>query len=94
MALLIAGYLVFYNNFKITSMFRKYGDLAVKIGSVQKALGKAKLIGTLRGKYYLVAGSLHGVVDIYQKPDPLTQPQHRFVLQKILDFQVREIDRK
>jgi hypothetical protein len=73
------------------SMFQKYERLAMEIGSVQRTLGKAKLFGTLRGKYYLVTGSLHGTVDIYQKPDPLTQPQHRFVLQKVLDLQVQNI---
>lgn len=75
-------------------MFQKYEKLAIEIGSIQKALGKEKLIGTLRGKYYLVTGSLHGMVDIYQKPDPFIQPQHRFVLQRILDLQVQTIEKR
>lgn len=75
-------------------MFQKYEKLAIEIGSVQKTLGKARLIGTLRGKYYLVTGSLHGIVDIYQKTDPLTQPQHRFVLQRVLDLQVQTTEKR
>ena len=74
------------------AMFHKYEKLAMEIGSVQRTLGKAKLLGTLRGKYYLVTGALQGTVDIYQKPDLITQPQHRFVLQKVLDLQVQNID--
>jgi hypothetical protein len=76
------------------SMFQKYENLVIEIGSVQKTLGKATLIGTLRGKYYLVTGDLHGIVDVYQKPDPLVQPQHRFVLQKVLNLEVQTIVQK
>jgi hypothetical protein len=74
------------------SLFQQYESLAMEIGSLQRTLGKAKLFGTFRGKYYLVTGSLHGTVDVYQKPDPLTQPQHRFVLHKVLDLQVQKVD--
>jgi hypothetical protein len=72
------------------SMFYKYEDLAIKIGSVQKTLGKAKLIGILRGKYCFVTGDLHGTVDIYKITDPIAARQHRFVLQKVLDLQVQK----
>ncbi len=76
------------------SMYEKYEHLAIEIGSVQRTLGKAKLVGTLRGKYYLVTGSLHGQVTVYQKPDPLIQPQHRFVLQKVLNLQIQKIEKE
>jgi hypothetical protein len=77
------------------SMYEKYKDLAIKCW-IEKQEGKSKLIATLRGKYYLVNGSLHGAVTIYQTPDPTMIPplQHRFVLQKVLDLKVQQVKKE
>jgi hypothetical protein len=79
------------------SMYQRYEKLMIEVGSVQRRLGKAKLIGTLRGKYYLGSSeSTGGALVIPQLPDPLARRpmQHRFVLHRVIKLDVQKLQPK
>ena len=72
-------------------LYKKYEDLSIEIGLVQKKLGTAKLFATLKGmpEYYTYSDDEEEVIikDFKEEDDRLIRV--RFVLQKVLELDIR-----
>jgi hypothetical protein len=73
-------------------LYEEYERLSSEIGLVQKKLGKAKLLVTLRGRFdnYVLLPS--GRTVIVQNPKEETPARCRFVLQRVLKIDVRNLN--
>jgi hypothetical protein len=67
-------------------MYEDFERLSIEIGSVQKQLGKAKLLATLRGRYDIIQDKIEVIV---QNPTFGYSRRHRFVLQRVLNLEVQ-----
>ncbi len=70
-------------------MYEDYERLSLEIGLVQKQLGKAKLVATLRGRYDLLQKRIE---ELAKHPWLASPVRHRFVLQRVLKLEVQPSD--
>jgi hypothetical protein len=73
-------------------MFDKYKRLSLEIGLVQKQLGKAKLLATLRGRFDRYVVLPNGDETIIQKSNENDLVRCRFVLQKVLTLDIHNLE--
>ena len=73
--------------------YYEFDDLSGKIGLVQRSLGKAKLMATLRGQvyYYIPAENVDEEDLFVEHPPDRSWFQSRFVLQRVLKLDVQEL---
>jgi|WetSurMetagenome_2_1015567.scaffolds.fasta_scaffold276935_2 hypothetical protein len=73
-------------------MYEEYKRLYIDIASVQRALDKAKLFSTLRGRFenYILS---NGKETIVQNPKDRSSVKCRFVLQRVLELDIRSMEK-
>jgi len=74
-------------------LYEEFDDLSGKIGLVQRSLGKAKLMATLRGQvyYYIPAETVEEEDVFFEHPPDRSWIQPRFVLQRVLKLDVQKL---
>lgn len=72
-------------------LYEEYERLSSEIGLVQKKLGKAKLMVTLRGRFDSYVLSPEGREVIVQNPRKGSPTRCRFVLQRVLKLDVQKL---
>jgi len=79
-------------------LYEKYKNLSIEIGLVQKKLGNARLFATLRGQleYYTYSDDGEEIIVINPNKSPFDDiddedfsPRVRFLLQKVLELDIR-----
>jgi hypothetical protein len=73
-------------------MYEEYYRLSIEIGDVQKRLGKAKLFGTLRGRFDAYIELPDGEEVIVRNPEKSTSARYRFVLQRVNELDIQRQD--
>ena len=74
-------------------VYGEFDELSREIGLVQRSLGKAKLMATLRGQvyYYIPAENVDEEDVFVERPPDISWVQTRFVLQRVLKLDVQAL---
>jgi hypothetical protein len=73
-------------------LYEEYRQLSIKIGLVQKKLGKAKLLVTLRGRFDNYILLPNGEEVVVKNPKKESAVRCRFVLQRVLKLDVQKLN--
>ena len=75
-------------------MYEEYERLYINIASIQRTLGKAMLLGTFRGRFDNYILMSNGKETIVQNPGDRSSVRCRFVLQRVLELNIRSMEKK